>query len=636
MSKFITYLRFVKKRVEVKSHFYWMFFLSLIGGAAVFLIPILQKGLIDSIFIQDQNYMGLIGFFFISMLLVGTGILQALLLNKIFLKLKSSLQREMIHSLSVAESPVVKKRGAGAFMSSVFGDSEQIASLINENYFSGAIGIVVALAMLLYSLKWTILFSLIVGVTYIIIFFAVRYFNRRFTKYFEMTREQVMLLNPKLLEYIENRNSVMCFSDVAFYESRLWELMQTRDSYLKKAVDAETMSEAFISATKTTAMTFFFVLSIFQIRNNTMSVGELIAMLSYLNYIFVPVGFLQQLSMGLDRFEMLTGKVKDSIDYDVSTNLPETGELILRECKFSYDSKAEKMQTNFNDTILLDKMIAVVGLSGEGKSTLLKLISGQISPLSGSVEMGGVPVSEIPKHLLFAGMRYYPQESEIYDADLYFNLTLGRKELSEKEYPILLSKVQFDLERELRSVAEGKRGSYPLIDQILMLPELEKQRYYLKIKEEVMGRDLTKMSKFIGECYVAGNYYVKERLELLVEELRLSSLKGRKLGQRGAEISGGEKNRIALGRFLLSEKSTVFLMDEPFLSLDNITLDENLEMLRSLLKHRRGILISHNFKVISTLADEVIFINNGQVEERGTHEELLQKNKLYQELYSRR
>lgn len=636
MSKFLAYIRFAKKRVNVNTHFYSMFILALVGGAAVFAIPILQKQLIDSIHLQKIGFGELMQFFVVSLLLVATGIVQALLLNRIFMKLKSSMQREMIHSLSVAENPMIKKKGAGAFMSSIFGDSEQIASLINDNYFSGAIGIIVAIAMLIYSLKWTITFSIITCLTYLVIYFAMRYFNRKFTRNFELAREQVMEFNPKLLEYIENRNSVMCFSDVMGYENRLWEIMRKRDGYFQKAFDAKAMSEAFISSVKTTAMTIFFVVSIFQIQNQAMSIGEFVALLSYLNFIFVPINFCQQLSMGLERFQMLMTKVKDSIDYRVSTALPESSDFILKKCKFSYDGKVEKMHTNLDEDIVLDKIIAVVGLSGEGKSTLLKLISGQVVPTSGSVELGGVSVSEIPKHLLFAGMRYYPQESEIYDEDLVFNLTLGKEAASLGEYEALVSQVQSKLEQELRGIVEGREACFPLTDEILMLPDNEKRRYYQKMKSELFGKDIPAISRFIGECYVAGNYYVKERLDLLIRELKLASLVGRKLGQRGAGISGGEKNRISLGRFLLSEKNAVLLMDEPFLSLDNISLDENLDILCSCLKHRRGILISHNFKVIERLADEVIFINNGQVEARGTHEALLHQNELYRELYARR
>lgn len=97
--------------------------------------------------------------------------------------------------------------------------------------------------------------------------------------------------------------------------------------------------------------------------------------------------------------------------------------------------------------------------------------------------------------------------------------------------------------------------------------------------------------------------------------------------ETGADFSGGEKQKIAVSRAHMSDKD-ILIFDEPASMLDPISELEQFTNIREKLEGRTAILISHRVG-FARLADKIILLNNGEVAETGTHDELLQKNGLY-------
>jgi subfamily B ATP-binding cassette protein MsbA len=103
------------------------------------------------------------------------------------------------------------------------------------------------------------------------------------------------------------------------------------------------------------------------------------------------------------------------------------------------------------------------------------------------------------------------------------------------------------------------------------------------------------------------------------------------VGERGARVSGGERQAIALARLFL-RKPRILLLDEPTAHLDGVTLRNTLQALRALIQMRTTIMITHQPEAIA-LADRVIFLERGTVAAQGTHEELLSRNRWYRSLW---
>jgi ATP-binding cassette subfamily B protein len=103
------------------------------------------------------------------------------------------------------------------------------------------------------------------------------------------------------------------------------------------------------------------------------------------------------------------------------------------------------------------------------------------------------------------------------------------------------------------------------------------------------------------------------------------------VGDRGFRLSGGEKQRVAIARLLLKAPSVVVL-DEATAHLDSESEAAVQRALRTALTGRTSLVIAHRLSTIRE-ADQILVINNGQIAERGTHEELLLAGGLYAELY---
>jgi ATP-binding cassette subfamily B protein len=100
----------------------------------------------------------------------------------------------------------------------------------------------------------------------------------------------------------------------------------------------------------------------------------------------------------------------------------------------------------------------------------------------------------------------------------------------------------------------------------------------------------------------------------------------------GIELSGGEKQRVASARAHMSDRD-VLIFDEPASMLDPIAEMEQFEGIRDMLNDRTAILISHRVG-FARMADKIIMLEDGQIAETGTHDELMEKGGLYAHFFN--
>ena len=102
------------------------------------------------------------------------------------------------------------------------------------------------------------------------------------------------------------------------------------------------------------------------------------------------------------------------------------------------------------------------------------------------------------------------------------------------------------------------------------------------------------------------------------------------IGENGAELSGGERQRLSIARAFLKD-APILILDEISASLDVDNEKKIQESLNKLIKNKTVIIISHRLKSIENV-DKIVVIENGVVENTGTHGELMNKSKLYNNL----
>jgi subfamily B ATP-binding cassette protein MsbA len=104
------------------------------------------------------------------------------------------------------------------------------------------------------------------------------------------------------------------------------------------------------------------------------------------------------------------------------------------------------------------------------------------------------------------------------------------------------------------------------------------------------------------------------------------------VGENGVTLSSGQKQRIGIARALV-RNSPILILDEPTSSLDTESEKTVMEALENLMKERTVIIIAHRLNTIKNV-EKIIVLANGKIAEEGTHDELIKKGELYEELYN--
>jgi ABC-type multidrug transport system fused ATPase/permease subunit len=130
------------------------------------------------------------------------------------------------------------------------------------------------------------------------------------------------------------------------------------------------------------------------------------------------------------------------------------------------------------------------------------------------------------------------------------------------------------------------------------------------------------INSIINACKMAN---INEFIEALPEKYNTV------VGERGAKISGGERQRISIARAIL-KNAPILLMDEPTSAVDMMTEKLIQEAIDRVSAQRTVIIIAHRLSTIES-ADNIYVLNEGKVIENGTHEQLLEDNGYYASLY---
>ena len=226
---------------------------------------------------------------------------------------------------------------------------------------------------------------------------------------------------------------------------------------------------------------------------------------------------------------------------------------------------------------------------------------------------------------------YYPEEKEASLKDISFKLNKGET---------------------LGIVGKSGSGKSTLVKQILRFYNFDKNKVFInnvpyeeyditsvRSKFGYVSQENILLSKTVRENILFGS--VSEDDERIINVIKKADFykdiqnleKGLDtvVGERGLGLSGGQKQRISLARALYRDPE-ILVLDDSFSAIDANTESKIINSLKENRKNRTNIIISHRISAVEH-ADLILVMDNGEIVDRGTHEELISKDSWYKEQF---
>lgn len=309
------------------------------------------------------------------------------------------------------------------------------------------------------------------------------------------------------------------------------------------------------------------------IDNGTIQTGDLIAFITYAMVIIMSFLMIGMISIMLPRADVAAQRVNEVLetkpticdpaaDKARDAELRRSGEgatIAFNDVSFRYGDSKECVLEHIDFTAEPGKTTALIGSTGSGKSTVIKLIERFYDVTEGSVAIDGVDVRDVTQQALREQLGYVPQKAFLFSGTIESNVAYA-----DEGMPV-------DRIREAVDIAQASE--------------------FVASKEEGLGT---------------------------------------RVSQGGSNVSGGQRQRLAIARALATE-ARAYLFDDSFSALDYKTDAALRQELHTRLGGKTVVIVAQRISTVLH-ADRIVVLDDGRIVGQGTHEELMETCEEYREI----
>lgn len=496
------------------------------------------------------------------------GTIQGWIMATISQKITYRMRKEISEKIDRMPMNYFESRTTGEVLSRITNDVDTLGQSLNQSITQlitstfTIIGVIVM--MLSISVQMTGISVLIVPISFILIMIVVK--NSQ--KYFKTQQEYLGIINGKVEETIGGYNIVRLFNDE---ENSLKEFKEQNDVLFKSAWKSQ-----FLSGLMQPIMNFVGNLGYVAVAiiggimayNGSITVGDIQAFIQYVRNLTQPIAQLAQVSNMLQSMAAAAERVFEFLDEEEEQQLAENpvkldkakGMVDFEHVQFGYIPDKIIIH-DFSSHVDPGQTVAIVGPTGAGKTTMVKLLMRFYDVNSGAIEIDGHNIKDFNRADLRKNIGMVLQDTWLFKGTIMENLRYGRLDAADEE------------------VYEAAKAAH--------------------------------VHHFIQT--LPGGYNME-------------------LNEESSNISQGQKQLLTIARAILADKP-ILILDEATSSVDTRTEGLIQKAMNNLMAGRTSFVIAHRLSTIKD-ADKILYMQEGDIKEQGTHEELLKEGGYYASLYN--
>ena len=568
---FKLFSRLIKNVEPYKTNFIFVSFAAILISFFSILNQYLLKIAVDD-YITLKNYQGLIT---IISIMVGVLLFQVLFqflfvyfTNLLGQKVVFDIRNKLFSKIISFKMSYYNKSSIGRLVTRTVNDMETIASIFSQGLFMIIADLILMLSVLTVMVILSLKLSIIIFLILPFIIVATRLFQMAMKVAFNQVRNEVANLNSFVQERLSGMKEIQIFNRQKIEYENFKNINERHKQAWLKTVWYNSIF--FPISEISTSITIGLLVWYAGFNNiadeNSVSLGTIFLFIQLSQMLFRPLRQIADkfntLQMGMVAANRVF-KILDTDEFvkDTGTNLDEVkGEIIFDKVNFSYEVNNPIIK-NLSIEIKSGERVAIVGPTGSGKSTIIKLILRFFEINSGKIYVDGTSIEKFSLKNLRSQISLVSQDIFLFADSIYNNISLFKKNIS-------------------------------------------------KDKIENAANEIG-ILEFINKLPGGFNYNVKER---------------------GVMLSEGQRQLISFLRAYVSNPK-ILILDEATSSIDSKTEQLIQYATNKIIEGKTSIIIAHRLSTILN-ADKIIYLDNGEIKEFGSHDELIKiENGFYKKLF---
>ena len=479
----------------------------------------------------------------------------------------TDLRQDMFGQFLNLPCATYDKSSSGQLMSQLLFNTEQVAESLTNGImgiFRDGLTIIGLVALMVYENVQLSLVLLIVGP---LLGVSISRVSKRFRAISRRIQESMGNVGHVAQEAIDAQRIVKVFNGKTYEADKFDQENELNFQRYMKRIATEAFAGSAIQLIYVSGFAaVLYVVSLDAVRSS-ITPGSLISFIAAMSMMLSPIKRVANLANVVQRGIAAGGSIFELLDSERERDTGKielarvSGQVEYRGVSLAYQEDGDTVLSGIDLTIPPGKTIALVGHSGSGKTSLIRLLPRLYEPTTGEILVDGMNICDLTLTSLRDHIAYVGQEVTL------FNDTIAN------------------------NIAYGSRGATSL--------------------------------EQIREAAIAA--HALSFIEALPDGFST------RVGEQGILLSGGQRQRIAIARALL-KNAPILILDEATSALDAESERHVQEALETLMQNRTTLVIAHRLSTIQN-ADQIYVMREGRIIETGVHQELLQRQSHYGELY---